>query len=221
MRSFEEIEAIAVERHGIDGLAKFRQKPLSKRKLSAIAGDRWLSCMSKCIFQAGFNWKVVEAKWPDFEEVFSGFDLSACAMLHDEEIERLTSDTRIIRNGQKITTIPHNARFLLDLANEAGSCGAFFANWPSDDYVGLLDVLKTRGARLGGATAQYFLRFMGVDSFIFSQDVTKRLIAEGVIDKPPTSKTALKKAQVAINQWRDESGLSLTEISRTLACSID
>jgi len=47
-----------------------------------------------------------------------------------------------------------------------------------------------------------------------------RLIAEGVIDKNPTSKTAMKQVQAAFNVWQDESGRSLTEISRVLALSV-
>jgi 3-methyladenine DNA glycosylase Tag len=81
-------------------------------------------------------------------------------------------------------------------------------------------MMKKRGARLGGATGQYFLRFMGVDSFILSRDVTARLIAEGVIDKSPTSKRAMTAVQAAFNQWQEQSGRSLTEISRILAMSV-
>ena len=82
-----------------------------------------------------------------------------------------------------------NAVFLREL-RERGGAGKVFAEWPSDDYVGLLELLKKGGNRLGGMSAQYFLRFAGVDSFILSNDVNARLIAEGVIDKPATSKTA-------------------------------
>ena len=47
-----------------------------------------------------------------------------------------------------------------------------------------------------------------------------RLIAEGVIDKQPTSKKALADIQSAFNVWMEQSGRSLTEISRTLAMSL-
>ena len=85
---------------------------------------------------------------------------------------------------------------------------------------GLLDLLKTRGSRLGGSTAQYFLRFMGKDSFLTSGDVALALIREGVVDKPPTSKGALKKVQSAFNDWMAESGRPLAQISRVLACTV-
>lgn len=60
-----------------------------------------------------------------------------------------------------------------------GSFGRWIADWPGDEYIGHVAELGKRGSRLGGATAQYFLRSMGVDGFILSQDVTARLIAEG------------------------------------------
>ena len=81
-------------------------------------------------------------------------------------------------------------------------------------------MLKKRASRLGGATAMYFLRNMGVDSFITSRDVGTALIREGVIDKPPSSKRDFDAAQAAFNHWRAESGRPLTHISRVLACSV-
>ena len=64
------------------------------------------------------------------------------------------------------------------------------------------------------------MRFSGVDSFILSKDVTARLIAEGVIDKPAGSKSSMTAVQNAFNTWMDQSGRSLTAISRVLALSL-
>jgi 3-methyladenine DNA glycosylase Tag len=69
-------------------------------------------------------------------------------------------------------------------------------------------------------TGQYALRFLGRESFILSQDVVTALIAAGVVDMTPTSKTALATTQAAFTQWKAESGLSLTHLSRVLAMSV-
>jgi 3-methyladenine DNA glycosylase Tag len=221
MRSFQEIYAIAAGRKGgAEALDAMLEPPLEPSRLAAIPDDRWLSCMTKCIFQAGFNWKVVESMWPGFEEAFEGFDTGRCSMLNDDDIARLTSDKRIVRHGAKIASVQHNAMFLRELAKEHGSAGRFFADWPPSDEVGLLEVLKKRGSRLGGMTGQYFLRFMNKDGFILSRDVVARLIAEGVVDKQPGSKASMKNVQSAFNRWSGQSGRSLKEISRTLAMSI-
>ena len=60
---------------------------------------------------------------------------------------------------------------------------------------------------------------MGVDGYILSKDVIRRLVAEGVIDKPPRSKTVMAEVHAEINVWADQSGRSLKEISRILATS--
>lgn len=222
MHRFDEIYALAVGRKGSEEAVENNlATPKTRAEIAALPDDRYLSLMAKCVFQAGFNWKVVEAMWPGFEAAFDGFDIARCAMLHDEDFERLVSDTRIVRHGPKIRTVQENARFVSDLATEHGSAGAFFAGWPAEDYIGLLEILKKRGSRLGGNTGQYFLRFAGIDSFILSQSVVNRLIAEGVIDKPPTSAKAKAAVQAAFNDWRAQSGRSLVEISRVLAMSID
>lgn len=220
MRSFDEIFVIAADRHGgTTALEAGLGKPGKPADLKAIPEDRWLATMTRCIFQAGFNWKVIDAKWEGFETAFHRFDVGWNAMMDDAALDRLVSDTRIVRNAAKILTVRDNAVFLTELRDDGGA-GQVFGGWPGDDYVGLLEMLKTRGARLGGNTGQYFLRFSGVDSFILSRDVVARLIAEGVVDKAPGSRTAMRKVQDAFNEWRVQSGRSLTEISRVLAMSI-
>ncbi|NOC84117.1 DNA-3-methyladenine glycosylase I [Ruegeria sp. HKCCD6428] len=220
MRSFDEIFDVAASRHGgVEAFEAKLTKPKSHEELAAMPDDRWLSIITKCVFQAGFNWKVIENKWDGFEAAFDGFDLGRCAFMDDEKFDSLLQDTRIVRNGTKIAAVRDNAAFLLELRDEGGA-GQVLGGWPSDDYVSLLVMLAKRGSRLGGASAQYAMRFAGRDSFILSRDVTARLIAEGVIDKPATSKKAMAAVQRAFNSWMDQSGRSLTEISRVLAMSL-
>ncbi|WP_109313135.1 DNA-3-methyladenine glycosylase I [Ruegeria sp. AU67] len=220
MHHFDEIFVMAANRHGgPDALNEKLSKPKSLAELAEMPEDRWLSIITKTIFQAGFNWKVIENKWDGFEIAFDGFDVGRCAFMDDEKFDALLQDTRIVRNGTKIATVRDNAAFLLELRNEGGA-GQVLGGWPSEDYVGLLAMLAKRGSRLGGASAQYAMRFAGCDSFILSQDVTARLVAEGVVDKPATSKKAMAAVQEAFNTWMDQSGRSLTEISRVLAMSL-
>ncbi|WP_424984489.1 DNA-3-methyladenine glycosylase I [Microbulbifer sp. S227A] len=220
MRHFDDIHAIAAERHGgADALNGKLSRPESAAALARLPEDRWLSIITKCIFQAGFNWKVIENKWDGFEAAFDGFDLGKCAFMDDDKLDALLADRAIVRNGPKIMTVRDNAVFLLELRDQGGP-GVVFGGWPSSDYIGLLALLKARGARLGGMSGQYAMRFAGRDSFILSRDVTARLIAEGVIDKPATSKRAMQSVQAAFNTWMDQSGRSLTEISRVLAMSV-
>ena len=220
MQHFDEIFTIAAGRHGGKAALDAKLvKPKSAAELAAIPEDRWLSTFTRSVFQAGFNWKVIENKWDGFEDAFHGFDAGRCSMMDDEMFDALLQDTRIVRNGAKIATVRDNAAFLLELRADGG-VGQVIGNWPSQDFIGLLDLLKKRGSRLGGATAQYAMRFSGKDSFILSADVTARLIAEGVIDKPAGSKSSMKAVQDAFNTWMEQSGRSLTEISRVLAMSI-
>ena len=220
MRSFDEIFAIAADRHGgAETLESQLEKPLSADALAAIPEDRWLSGMTRAVFQAGFSWKVIAAKWDGFETAFHGFDVDRNAMMSDDDLDAHLRDTGIVRNGSKIVTVRDNAIFLKELRADGG-VGRVIGDWPSADFVGLIRMLKERGSRLGGTSDQYLLRQAGKDSFILSRDVVGRLIAEGVVDKAPTSKAAMKAVQAAFNDWSVQSGRSLTEISRVLALSI-
>ena len=79
--------------------------------------------------------------------------------------------------------------------------------------------MKKEGSRLGGHTGQYFLRFVGKDTFLFSKDVVAVLIEEGVVDKEPTSKSGLQAVQLKFNEWREETGLPYSHLSRIMAAS--
>ena len=222
MRTFDEILDLAAERKGgrsavLDGITQ----PKSADELAAIPDDRWLAMMARGIFQAGISWKVVEAKWDGIEEAFHNFDVGRVALMSEDWFDALITDTRIVRSPPKVRAIQENAVFLQEVAAEAGSFGRKIGDWPAEDFSGLLAWMQKEGSRLGGSTGSYLLRFMGKESFILSKDVVARLIAEGVIDKAPTSKSAMKAVQAAFSEWRAQSGENLNVISRVLAQSID
>ncbi|MDV7340087.1 DNA-3-methyladenine glycosylase I [Terasakiella sp. A23] len=221
MRSFSEIRDIAINRKGEAFLNDRLINPLSAQEIAAQADDRWLSAATKCIFQAGFNWGIIDKKWPEFETAFDGFDLFRNRMMSDEEIDTIMSQKKVVANYVKIKTVRENAGYFLDLVDEHSSLGSFFASWKPQDYC--LNILQMRkaGSRLGGNTGLIFLRRMGVDAFIFSDDVVKGLAREGIIDKAPTSKKALKSVQGALNKWQEETSLPLNHLSQILAYSVD
>ncbi|MEM8949522.1 MAG: DNA-3-methyladenine glycosylase I [Pseudomonadota bacterium] len=222
LTAFDDLYEMAASRKG--GAAAFEATlttPKPAKTLAAITDDRWLSAFSKSVFRAGFNWKVVESKWPRFEEVFEGFEIGPMSMMSDDDLDRYLKTDGIIRHGKKILSIRDNAVFLRNLAKEHGSGGKAIAAWPGEDFAGLLWMLKRRASRLGGTTAMYCLRGMGVDSYVLSRDVARALIREGVVEKEPSSKRDLDKVQAAFNHWSAESGRPLNHISRVLACSID
>lgn len=219
--SFDTLWSRAATHHGgAAAVEKLLPKPASARKLKGIGDDRWLAAMTKQVFRAGFHWGVIDAKWDGFEEVFEGFEPRRLAMLPDEAIDSFAKDERIVRNPQKIRSVLANAAFVTDIADEHGSFGAFVAGWPGAEITGLWDVLKKQGSRLGGNTGPFVLRMQGKDTFIFSGDVTRALIGAGVVEKAPTSKKDLARAQDAFNGWADESGRPLCQISRVLALSV-
>ena len=220
-RSFDAIYADAVAHKGDGAAVEGRLPKISTpEELAAIPDDRWLAGMTKAIFQAGFSWQVIDRKWPDMEVAFEGFDPARWALMSDQDLDRLLADRRVVRNATKLRSVGANAVFLRALAVERGTAAAVFADWPGEDFIGLLALLKQRGSRLGGSTAQYFLRQMGRDGFVLSNDVTKALIRDGIVDKAPSSKRDLEAVQAAFNAWHAESGRPLAHISRVLALSV-
>ena len=222
MKHFSTIRARAAKRKGGDAeLVALLPKIKSAKTLAQITDDRVLADMTKRIFSAGFAWSVIEKKWPGFEEAFLGFAPKRLLAQPDEFWERLAGDARIVRNAQKIMSVRANARFISEIAAEHGSFGKFLAQWPSTDQVGLLNLLARRGSRLGGNTGQMFLRLMGWDGFVTSQDVVACLRDAGLdIAEEVKSKGDLAKVQAQFNAWAAETGLSYVHLSRICAMSV-
>jgi 3-methyladenine DNA glycosylase Tag len=220
--NFTEFYNVALARKGGEQALQALLPPVvEKSRLAEVSDDRYLSEMTRCIFKAGFVWRVIENKWPDFEAAFDGFVPAYWQQVPPEVLERLAADERIVRNMQKIRTVPENARMIMDVAKDHGSFGQFLANWPGDDQVGLLLYLKRNGERLGGNSAQYFLRRVGWDGFILSHDVVTALTRAGILDASPASKKGLTQAQQAFNQWHQETGLPVSHLSRIVSFTVD
>lgn len=219
MPSFDDIFARALDRHGEAGLrARFPQVSTSET-LRALPDDRCLAALTQRVFSAGFRWSVIEAKWPGFEAAFGGFAVDRVAGLDAAAVDALAQDARIVRNRPKILATVDNARFVARVAAQHGSFGAWLADWPWEDPVGLWSALKAGGSRLGGDSGPWALRLLGYDTFRFGPDVSHALVEAGVVDRPPTGLRAQQAAQAAIVAWSRESGLPLAHVSVVLACS--
>jgi 3-methyladenine DNA glycosylase Tag len=219
---FKTILARAEKRKGgPKALQKLLPPKPDPKALAKFPDDRILAEMTRRVFSAGFAWSVIENKWPGFEKAFLGFKPSKLVFQPDDFWDGLLSDARIVRNGAKITSVRENAAFVQEIAREHGSFGQFLAKWPSSDQIGLLDLLTKRGSRLGGNSGQMFLRFVGWDGFVTSQDMVACLRDAGLdIAEEVKSKGDLAKVQSQFNAWAAETGLPYVHLSRICAMSI-
>ena len=223
MEKFSTIYRRACERKGGEAaLKRLLPKVRGPRALANTGDDRYLAEMSRCVFQAGFVWRVVDHKWEGFEEVFFGFPPDRIVMLSPDQIDRISQNPRIIRNRQKVLSVQENARFIREVTREHGGFGKFISRWPGDDLIGLFAYMKKHGSRLGGMTGQRVLRNMGRDTFVITGDVTRCLQRAGLDITPnPVSKRELTLVQATFNAWQAQSGLPYSHMSRICACSLE
>ena len=219
---FEAIYTRACERKGGEkALERLLVKPRSRRYLAGLPDDRYLAEFSKKIFQSGFVWRVVEQKWAGFEEVFWHFDIDKLLLMPDDMLERKAQNPAIIRNFRKVVAIRDNALLIDETRRREGlGFARFVANWPTEDIVGLWLYLKKHGSRLGGNTGPYALRALGVDTFLLTRDVEAFLRNHGIIQGGLGSQRTLQAAQGYFNQLREQSGRSISELSRLISFNV-
>lgn len=218
LESFDSIYHRAAQRKGgVDKLNQLLPATENQDALLALPDDRYLAAFTKKVFQSGFVWRVVEQKWPDFEEVFFNFDIEKILMMPDDMLERKAADPKIIRNFNKVKTIKANAQMIFEEQQNSHSFAEFIHQWPNEDVIGLWAYLKKHGARLGGNTGPYALRALGKDTFLLSRDVEGYFRAHDLISGGVQTKSSLNTIQSAFNHWQQESTLSFAQLSRLVA----
>ena len=135
---------------GKAALEKRLPEPNTARKIKGVGDARYLSQMLLRVFSAGLSHKMVANKWPEFEKVFFGFAPKRVRAMNDEALEALMGDRRVIRHWGKIKAVRENAAAMVVVMDEAGSFGAYLAQWPGDDVMGLWNDLAKRFSQMGG-----------------------------------------------------------------------
>ncbi|HCA87965.1 MAG TPA: DNA-3-methyladenine glycosylase I [Streptomyces sp.] len=124
-------------------------------------------------FQSGLSWLTILRRREGFRAAFAGFSIPAVAAFAQEDVERLLTDTRIIRNRAKIEAAVANARVAagwsegeLDALIWSYASGApsrpaprTIADVPAitPESAALAKDLKKRGFRFVGPTTAYAL----------------------------------------------------------------
>jgi DNA-3-methyladenine glycosylase I len=123
--------------------------------------DGYLEQMSRAIFQAGLNWRVIENKWPNFKKAFSNFSAEKVARLGEREVKTLMQDAGIVRNERKIRATILNAKEFTRLKKEFGSFDNYLKSFKGDNDKVIADV-QSRFRHLGESSSRTFLYMVGV-----------------------------------------------------------
>lgn len=221
MIHFDELLSAAVLNKGSKKVVEGNlPTPKTHKALEQLSDAFYLSTMTRRIFQAGLRHSVIDAKWPQFEQVLNQFNPLPCAHMSDEKLDELMSNRALIRHLGKMKSIRTNAAMVLNLAREPGGFGAFVASWPSNNIVGLWTKLKKEGAQLGGMSGARFLRLAGKDTFLLTDDVVAVLKHQGVVSKMPTSQKDLAAVQEVFNLWQKQAGLPYCQVSRIVSMTV-
>jgi len=120
----------------------------------------YFELMTKTVFTAGLNWRMVENKWPGFRKAFGNFSLAKVSKLKEKDIKSLMRDKGIVRNERKIRATVGNAAQFLTLAKEFGSFKGYLNSFGKDEKR-LQSDLQERFQHVGASTGRMFLWSVG------------------------------------------------------------
>lgn len=122
--------------------------------------NEYFERMTKSLFTAGLNWRVVDNKWPNFQKAFADFHVSKVARFSEKNLKSLMKNPGIVRNERKIRATSHNAGEFLKLQKEFGFFRKYLDSFGKNEERLLLD-LQEKFQHLGTSTARTFLWSVG------------------------------------------------------------
>lgn len=121
-------------------------------------------------FQSGLSWLTILRKRPAFRAAFAGFDADAVAAFGETDVERLMTDSSIVRNRLKVRASITNAQASVRLRDLGGLDELFWSFAPAahqqprtpldvlsttPESVALARALKSNGFVFVGPTTAY------------------------------------------------------------------
>ena len=118
--------------------------------------------MSLQVFQAGLRFDMILNKMPGFREAFCNWNIESVANFRSEDIERLQSDYRIVRNRLKIEATVYNAKKIAALQEEHGSFNHWFYEvLEGDSYLPLQKTISALFKFMGPELCRMWLMAAG------------------------------------------------------------
>lgn len=133
--------------------------PGAPERIAPASLADYFEVLTKAVFQSGLSWRVVESKWSGFRDAFAGFDPNKVARFTPADVDRLTEDTRIVRNRKKIEATIDNAVEIVALERDHGGFSTYLRT--HDDFEFTVADLRKHFRFLGDTGAYYFLYVVG------------------------------------------------------------
>ena len=88
--------------------------------------------LSHIVFVIGFNYQIVEKRWPGIRKAFENFSIDKVAGYGEKDFNRLMTAKGMIKNRRKIWFVIENARICKNLQKESGSVLKWVAKLKND-----------------------------------------------------------------------------------------
>ncbi|MBY8991904.1 MAG: DNA-3-methyladenine glycosylase I [Candidatus Lokiarchaeota archaeon] len=121
----------------------------------------YFEILSKAVFNAGFSYRVVDAKWEGIKEVFYDFDPFTISKWTVDEVSFALNSPKIIRNPKKVNAIVSNAKIFLELVEKYGSFEKYLKTFREEPYEERQKILSNQFKWMGPTGAHFFLWSVG------------------------------------------------------------
>lgn len=97
--------------------------------------QKHFECLTLESAQAGLSWITILRKRENYRSAYANFDVNEVARFSEEDIERLMTDSGIVRNRQKIEASINNAKQFIKIQEELGSFDSYIWSFVDNETI--------------------------------------------------------------------------------------
>lgn len=150
----------------------------------SLSNDRYFSRMIDIIFYSGFRAETVRKKLDVIVSHFPNYE--TVANYGENDIHRILSDPRMIKNHKKIKGCIKNAKIFKEIVHRYGSFDDYVKLFgPNDSFVNLMlfkEEIEYKFAFLGGITGYHFMMDIGLPVMKPDRVITRIFERLGLIE---------------------------------------
>ena len=173
-------------------IAAYVEKRIPVAVLERLAGplpppstDRArFQALMRRVFGLGLTPWVVQRRWPATLEALHDGDPRRVAALEANDMVRFLARPDVIRNGNKLAAVRHNAGVVLALGGVYGDLAAYARAASADGLHELLADLQSRFRLVGPISAARFAQELGIDVIVPHPSVVRLLSRLGWLTAP-------------------------------------
>lgn len=174
---FKKLESISIENNFTTDINRRRKTTFDKNKPNSFFYEKLVGT----IHVSGYKVSILRNRWSDIKKAFSNYDISKVSQYTDEDLKKMMSNPKLIRNKRKLKACIENAKIIKEISTKYGFFGEYLER-NKNNLKKLKEDLIKKFHYLGNVLVLEYLKEVGIDAIKPDVHVVRVMHRLGLID---------------------------------------